>query len=137
MERLTLIYAEAGATLGEDLRFDGLRPGRSLDTVPTLASLIDGQEAAVNGLPLNALTAGQTVVELTATLPVADTYPLAAAERANLPTGTTVSLLDGKLNLPQPLTTGTTYALTASAAGEVVAGRFAVVFNAGRILGNQ
>ena len=54
---------------------------------------------------------------------------------ANLPAGTTVSLLDRKLNITQPLVAGTAYQLTASAAGEVLAGRFALVFHANRVLG--
>ncbi len=130
----TVIYAETGATTGEDNRFDGLRPGRNTGNVPTLASVIAGQEAAVNGLPLESLTAGNTIVELTAALPVVGTYTLTAADVANLPAGTTVSILDRKLNVTQPLTAGTAYQLTASAAGEVVAGRFALVFNANRVL---
>ncbi len=131
----TLIYAETGATTGEDNRFDGLRPGRNTGAVPTLATIIDGQEAAVNGLPLESLTTGTTVVELTAALPTAGTYTLTAADVANLPTGTTVSLLDRQLNITQPLTAGTAYQLTASAPNTVLAGRFALVFNAGRVTG--
>ncbi len=130
----TVIYAETGATLGEDNRFDGLRPGRNTGNVPTLATVIAGQEAAINGLPLESLSAGNTVVELTAALPTAGTYTLTAADVANLPAGTTVSLLDRQLNVTQPLTAGTAYQLTATAAGEVLAGRFALVFNASRVL---
>ncbi len=133
----TLIYAEAGATPGEDNRFDGLRPGRNTGAVPTLATIIDGQEAAVNGLPLESLTTGTTTVELTAALPTAGTYTLTAADVANLPAGTTVSLLDRKLNITQPLTAGTAYQLTAATAGEVLAGRFALVFNANRVTGTH
>ncbi len=133
----TMIYAETGATTGEDNRFDGLRPGRNTGNVPTLATVIAGQEAAVNGLPLESLTTGQTVVELTAALPTAGTYLLTAADVANLPTGTTVSLLDRKLNVTQPLTAGTAYQLTAATAGEVLAGRFALVFNANRVTGTH
>ncbi len=130
------IYAQAGATPGEDLRFDGLRPGRNLGNVPTIASLIEGQEAAVNGLPLETLTAGTTTIELTAALPVAGTYTLAVGELANFGSAT-VELLDRLTNTRYDLRQQATVTLTAAQANTVQTGRWAVVFNGQRVLGTS
>jgi hypothetical protein len=128
----TFVYVEAGATLGADDRFDGFKPARNVG-LPTLATLINNTEAAVNGLPEGALTQ-PTTVEVTAVLPTPGTYRLAVGELLNFG-GTAVALLDRLTGTRYDLATAPVVPLTATRAQEEVIGRFALEFNAGRVLG--
>ena len=125
----TWVYAEAGATLGPgaDARYDALRPARN-EGLPTLASLIGGAEAAINGLPETVLTTGATTtIELLAVLPTPGAYALRVAEAANLG-ATPVALLDRLTGTTYDLGTDPVLPLVATAANEEVRGRFALVF---------
>ncbi len=129
------VVARPGATLGFDAAFDALRPGANVG-VPTLSALISGQEAMVSALPAAIAQGTATTVELTATLPTAGQYGLSVAEVANF-VGTDVALLDRLTNTRYALTAQPVLALTATRANEVVAGRFALVFNGQRVLGTS
>ncbi len=121
----TFVTIEAGATAEADARFDAIRPARNIG-LPTLATLIGGQEAAINALPESVLTGAGTVVELTAALPTAGRYTLGVGALRNF-TGTSVELLDRLTGTRYDLTTQPAVAFTAAQAGEVT-GRFALVF---------
>jgi hypothetical protein len=126
----TFVYAEAGATAEADARFDGLKPGRNVG-VPTLATLIGTEEAAINGLPETLLTQPATV-ELIAVLPTVGTYTLAVGQFVNFGS-TTVELLDRLTGTRYDLRTTPVVTLTATRANEEMTGRFALVFNGQRI----
>jgi FG-GAP-like repeat/Bacterial Ig-like domain/Secretion system C-terminal sorting domain len=128
----TFVYVEAGASLGADDRFDGFKPARNVG-LPTLATLINGIEAAVNGLPECTLTQ-PTTIELTAVLPTPGTYHMAVGELLNFGS-TPVALLDRLTGTRSDLTTQPVVALTATRAQQEIIGRFALEFNGGRVLG--
>ncbi len=131
----TFLTTAPSATPGLDAGLDALRPGRNVG-VPTLATRIGGQEAAINALPETALSnAAETVVELTAALPTPGAYTLTVGELTGFGT-TSVELLDRltgtRYDLAQHPTL--TLSLAATRADEEVAGRFAVVINRNRVL---
>jgi Glycine rich protein len=130
------VYAEADATPGLDARYDALRPSHNVG-LPTLSALIDGQEAMISALPestLTTTTTKATTVELTATLPAIGSYHLTVGDLASFG-ATAVELLDRLTNTRYDLTQHPTVTLTATRADEVVAGRFALVLNGGRVSG--
>jgi hypothetical protein len=130
----TFMYVEAGATLGRDARFDALRPGRNLGA-PTLASVLAGEEAAINGLPESVLTT-PTIIELTAALPTAGRYELGVGRLEHFG-GTAVALLDRLTGTRYDLRQNPVVSLVATRADEVVAGRFALLLNGQRVLGTS
>ena len=132
----TFLTVAAAATADYDANLDALRPGRNVG-VPTLATLVGGQEAAINALSEAVLTsATATTVELTAVLPAVGAYTLNVGALANWGT-TSVELLDRLTNTRYDLATTPALTLTATRANEAVAGRFAVVLNGQRVLGTS
>ncbi len=131
----TVIYFDATATNGLDNFHDGLAVGRSNGDVPSILTLINGEEAGVNAL--NALpTAGMAdvVVPVLVATPVAGTYTISADKFLELPTGTAVILEDAVNGRTQDLTQNGTYTFQsgASYAGQ----RFTIRFStAGRVTG--
>ncbi len=119
------VYFQDGASAGYDESFDGARPGRNIG-VPTLASVVAGEELAVNGLPTTALEAG-TTVSLLVDVPKAGTYVFEVGQlrHVNAP----VYLTDAVTGTVQPLTADARYTFTTATAGEQV-GRFALRFGA-------
>jgi acetyl esterase/lipase len=115
----THLYLEAGASAGPDAAFDAYKmpnPSRL-----NLASVADGQQLAINGLPL--LT-GFTVVPLALTVPQAGDYVLTAAQLANFAPGATLVLTDALTGGRTPLAAGTSYRF--NLAGTAAADRFAL-----------
>ncbi len=126
------VYFQAGATAVLDDAFDGARPGRNVG-LPTLATLTAAQdELAVNGLPTTDLTNG-TTVELLLDLPTAGAYTLRVGDSRFLESHAVV-LLDRLTATRYDLQQRPTVVIRATQAGEV-RGRFAVLFNGGRVLG--
>ncbi len=76
------IYFTTDATTGSNDAFDGASPARNVG-VPTLVTLANATELAVNGLPTASLTTG-LVVPLLLDLPTAGTYTLGVAQLRNL-----------------------------------------------------
>ncbi len=132
----TFLTTAPGATSGLDAGLDALRPGRNIG-VPTLATVIGGQEAAINALPATALTnAAETVIELTAVLPTPGAYTLRVGTLNGFGTAS-VELLDRLTNTRYDLTQQPIITLTATRANEKVSSRFAVILNGSRVLGNH
>lgn len=128
----TTVYAAAAATVGYDGHHDAVRPGRNAG-VPTLSALIAGQEAMISALP-EAIAHGQSAtVELTAVLPTVGRHTLAVSTLTNWG-ATSVELLDYLTGTRYDLHSTPSVTLTAARANEVVAGRFALVFNGRHVL---
>ena len=127
------VYFEAGAT--------SATPEATRDAVklpnPTglnLASAAaNGEELAINGLPL--LAAQPVIVPLRLTAPVAGSYTFAVAELANFDATTVVELRDALTGTVQTLTPQTSLrvSLPAGATGS----RFTLVFRPGAILATR
>ncbi|WP_035561530.1 T9SS type A sorting domain-containing protein [Hymenobacter sp. IS2118] len=113
----TYLYLEAGATAGTDLRFDAHKMPNPNGL--NLASVVDGQPLAINGLPVLGTPA---VVPLTLTVPRVGTYVLAAEQLVNFAPGATIVLADAVTGTRTPLAAGSQYRF--SLAGLTAAGRF-------------
>ncbi len=132
----TFLTVAPGATASLDAGLDALRPGRNVG-VPTLATVVAGQEAAINALPETALTqAAETAVELTAVLPEVGAYTLTVGELAGFGPASLV-LLDRLTRTRYDLTQQPTITLAATRANEEVSGRFAILLNGNRVLGTH
>lgn len=117
------VYFDEEAQNGYDTDFDGARPDRNVD-VPTLASLVDGEELGVNALNASALQNGARVA-LLVDVPTAGRYELTVSELSNL--GTEVALYDALTGTTLPLTAESRYAFTTAKAGEQT-NRFRLLF---------
>ncbi|OGX85355.1 hypothetical protein BEN47_15080 [Hymenobacter lapidarius] len=100
----TYLYLEAGATAGADLRFDAHKMPNPSGL--NLASVAEGQELAINGLPVIGVPA---VVPLALTVPRVGTYVLAAEQLANFAAGTSIVLIDAVAGTRTLLAAGTQY----------------------------
>ena len=117
---------DSAATVGLDDRFDAPRPGRNVG-IPTLATLIGPDEAAINGLPFTPPAAGLTV-ELLAAAPAPGTYALGVGQLANLD-HLTIALLDRLTNTRYPLSGRPTVTFSSTSANAEIRGRFALEIN--------
>ncbi len=107
-----------------------MRPGRNVG-VPTLAALIDGEEAEISALAPADLTAG-VIVELVAAVPAAGAYTVQVGQWQHL-TGTAVVLHDRLTHTRYDLATRPTVLFRTPGAA-TLAGRFALEINLGRVL---
>ncbi|UOQ96963.1 choice-of-anchor D domain-containing protein [Hymenobacter sp. 5317J-9] len=120
------VYFEAGATAGRDAEFDATKLANPSGL--NLASVANGQEMAINGLPLPGSAA--VIVPLAVQVPQAGSYRFAAANVANF-TGT-VTLVDALTGTRTALSTGSSYAFTLAAT--TAPGRFSLEFRAAGVL---
>ncbi|MBD2721906.1 beta strand repeat-containing protein [Hymenobacter armeniacus] len=120
------VYFEAGATAGRDADFDATKLANPSGF--NLASVANGQEMAINGLPL--LGTAAVLVPLTVQVPQAGSYRFEAANVANF-TGT-VTLVDALTGTRTALNTGSSYAFTLAAT--TAPGRFSLEFRAAGVL---
>lgn len=129
----TAVYFDANATLGYDDYYDGMAAGRSDGDVPTLASLINGEEAAVNALPTQVLGGADVVVPMLVATPLDGYYKISVYKMLDLPAGIQVVLEDAVTGASQDLTSNPTYSFHSDAnyAGQ----RFTLRFTAGRVTG--
>jgi hypothetical protein len=121
-------YAEAGATASFDSKYDAWKLTNS--TGLNLASASSsGESLSIDGRPT--FTAATTIA-LAVGVPAAGTYTLAAAELANLPPGLDAYLRDAQTGQITKLSTGTSYAFSASTAEAqaTIVGRFSLQFSA-------
>lgn len=129
----TLVYFDANATMGFDDFYDGMAAGRSDGDVPTLATLINGEEAAGNALPIQALGGADVVVPMLVATPLDGYYKISVYKMLDLPAGVQVVLEDVMTGNSQDLTANPTYSFHSDAnyAGQ----RFTLRFTAGRVTG--
>jgi Ice-binding-like len=111
----TQIYFTTGATTVGPDAFDGASPARNIG-IPTLVTLANAAELAVNGLPLTSLSAGISV-PLLLDLPTAGVYTLAVPQLRNL-AGQDVFLVDQLSHTRYDLAQQPTVTFTANRAGE-------------------
>ncbi len=118
-------YAENGATAGFDRQYDAAK--LSNPTGLNLSSATATDKLAIDGRP--AFTAA-TVLALNVGVPAAGTYTLTAASLANLPAGLTPSLRDAATGQLTPLTAGSVYrfSVTAAEATALLSNRFTLQF---------
>ncbi len=118
-------YAEAGASAGFDGEYDAAKLPNS--TGLNLSSATTTDNLAIDGRP--AFTAA-TVLALNVGVPAAGTYTLTAASLANLPAGLTPSLRDAATGQLTPLTAGSVYrfSVTAAEATALLSNRFTLQF---------
>jgi hypothetical protein len=112
-----------------------LAAGRSNGEVPSIATIIAGEEAGVNALP-TLPTAGMAdvIVPMIVATPVAGTYTITADKFLAVPSGTAVILEDAVTGRTQDLTQNGTY--TFQSAANYAGQRFTVRFStAGRVTG--
>ncbi|MBO2012880.1 T9SS type A sorting domain-containing protein [Hymenobacter negativus] len=114
-----ILYLEAGAFAGPDLRYDAVKLPNS--TGLNLGTLAAGEELAINGLPLLTAT---TVVPLALTVPAAGAYTLHAEQLLNFAPGTAITLTDALTGTRTLLAVGTRYAFNMSS--YTAPGRFAL-----------
>ena len=122
------LYFEAGASAGPDAQFDAYKlpnPSRV-----NLASVADGQELAINGLPV---VAASTLVPLVLGVPQAGAYALNVDQLTNFAPGTVITLIDALTNARTPLAVGTEYKF--SLAELAAPGRFAVELRPANLTG--
>ncbi|MDO7849531.1 choice-of-anchor D domain-containing protein [Hymenobacter sp. M29] len=120
------IYFEAGATAGRDAEYDAAKLANPSGL--NLASLANGEELAINGLPT--LGNAAVLVPLTVRVPQAGSYRFEAADLANF--AGTATLIDALTGTRTVLTTGTSYAF--ALAGTSATGRFSVEFRSANAL---
>ncbi len=125
------VYFESPFTDGLD-DGDGIAPGRSYGDMPTIATIVNGEEASVNRLSAFTNTHDVVVPMLIAT-PIAGQYSIDVRTLADFPAGTQVLLEDAVTGRTQDLTQQLSYSFTATAnyAGQ----RFTLRFTAGRVTG--
>lgn len=121
-------YAEAGATVAFDRRYDAAKLPNSTG-LNLAAQLAGGERVAIDGRP--AFTAA-TALPLAVGVPAAGTYELAAAQVLNLPAGLVPYLRDAQTGTTTALSAGSSYRFTVSAAeaAALVQGRFTLQFAA-------
>ncbi len=124
-------YAEAGATAGFDRDFDAAKLPNP--TGLNLSSATATDHLAIDGRPAFTPT---TVLALSVGVPAAGTYTLTAATLANLPAGLTATLRDAATGQLTPLTAGTSYrfSVTAAEATALLTNRFTLQFSSATAL---
>lgn len=124
-------YAQDGATAGFDGEYDAAKlpnpTGLNLSSATATDNLaIDGRAAFTPA----------TVLALSVGVPAAGTYSLSAASLANLPAGLTPTLRDAATGQLTPLTAGTAYrfSVTAAEATALLTNRFTLQFSSATAL---
>jgi hypothetical protein len=124
-------YAQDGATAGFDGEYDAAKLPNS--TGLNLSSATASDNLAIDG---RAAFTAATVLALSVGVPAAGTYSLSAASLANLPAGLTPTLRDAATGQLTPLTAGTSYrfSVTAAEATALLTNRFTLQFSAATAL---
>ncbi|MBC7449777.1 MAG: T9SS type A sorting domain-containing protein [Hymenobacteraceae bacterium] len=130
----TLVYFDEDATNGFDGYHDGFSAGRSTGNVPYLATLIEGEEAAVNALStIPGAGEADVVVPMLVATSVAGTYTISTYKVLNVPAGTQVILEDALTGTAQDMMLNGEYTFRSTA--DYVGQRFTLRFTAGRVTG--